>query len=129
MELRHVNILSLVLHHLCAFICLPSISAPASYQPLMYLSDSPLPLLSIQSQMFLVTELFPKSSFTLWILFPNQSVKWSGLYSNFHFNTTCLISSPRLYLKKEMLEEIERKSPQMLYFQLLGQFGKKDVSW
>ena len=63
MELRHVNILSLVLHHLCAFICLPSIPAPASYQPLMYPSDSPLPLLSTQSQMFLVTELLSKIFF------------------------------------------------------------------
>lgn len=69
-----------------------------------------------------------------WIAFQNLLSLYGfhsqvNLYSNFHFSTTCWISSPRLYSKREIFEEIEKKSPHMLYFQLLWQFGKKDVSW
>ena len=80
-ELRHVNILSVALHHLCAFICLPSVSALASYQLFLYPSDSLLPLLSIQSLLFLVTELLSKTFFHFMDSIPKSVCKmeWSVL--------------------------------------------------
>ena len=56
----NVNLLSLVFHNLCYFICLHPISVPASYPAPHVPCDPLLPLLQTQNLMFLVTELLFK---------------------------------------------------------------------